>query len=211
VRWSGLTTVAVTGDDEVYDLMVRSGCEGILVGFESINQSSLSGCAKMHNDVAVYKSAMSRFHSDGIRVLGCFVLGFDQDTKATFSETLDFIDESGVDAPRFALLTPFPGTPLFSQLKDEGRILSSDWSRYDTEHVVFEPRNMSAGELRREYCNLWLRAYSIGRIIRRVVRLRANRLVTGAVNMGFRRYARAVDATGAGDEAPFREVPHHAT
>ncbi len=210
VRWSGLTTVAVTGDDEVYDLMVRSGCEGVLVGFESINQSSLSGCAKLHNDVTVYKLAMNRFHSDGIRVLGCFVLGFDQDTKATFSETLDFVDESGVDAPRFALLTPFPGTPLYSKLKNEGRILSNDWSLYDIEHVVFEPRNMSADELRREYCNLWLRAYSIGRIVHRVVGLSANRLVTGAVNMGFRRHARAVDARVSGGEEPFREARHHA-
>jgi radical SAM superfamily enzyme YgiQ (UPF0313 family) len=153
---------------------------------------------------------MVRFHSDGIRVLGCFVLGFDQDTGSTFSETLDFIDETGVDAPRFALLTPFPGTPLFGKLKNEGRILSTDWSLYDTEHVVFEPLNMSADELRQEYCNLWLRAYSPGRIARRVLQIGANRLMAGAINLGFRRHAGAVDKRRRRVRLRTMEIQRHA-
>ena len=61
-----------------------------------------------------------------------------------------------IDLPRYALVTPFPGSRLFSRLKSEGRLLTEDWSRYDSQHVVFQPRHMSPTQLQQIFSDtLW--------------------------------------------------------
>ena len=88
-----------------------------------------------------------RIHDRGIAIMGCFVFGFDQDTLDAFDETVDFVMESRMDLPRYAIAVPFPSTGLFKRLKGGIRILTEDWSLYDGQHVVFEPKNMTPDEL----------------------------------------------------------------
>ena len=77
--------------------------------------------------------------------------------------------DARIDLPRFSILTPFPGTPLFRRLEAEGRILNKDWERYDGQHVVFQPARMSVGELERGTREAWLRSYSFGSMFRRML------------------------------------------
>ena len=80
-------------------------------------------------------------------VFGTFVLGFDEDTSDIFQVMQTQIGKLGIDSVNFALLTPYPGTPLFDRLEKEGRILTKDWSKYTRKNVVFEPKNMTKVEL----------------------------------------------------------------
>ena len=90
-------------------------------------------------------------HERGIGIQGTFVFGFDNHTRDTFAETVDFAIGANIDLPRYAILTPFPGTPLFDRLKREGRILTEDWTLYDGQHVVYQPRQLSANALLRRH------------------------------------------------------------
>jgi hypothetical protein len=121
------------------------------------------------------------------------VFGFDHDTRATFSETLDFVMDANIDLPRFAIMTPFPGTPLFRRLKQEGRILSEDWSLYDGQHVVYEPRQMGPSDLLRGTKWAWRRAYRYRSIAKRLSGARIQVPMAVAANLGYRFYANNLD------------------
>ena len=130
-----------------------------------------------------------RLHQRGIALMGCFVFGFDHDTTDTFAETAEFAIEAHIDLPRFAILTPFPGTPLFDRLKAEGRILTEDWGLYDGQHVVFRPRLMSPQELLRGTERAWKTTYSYRSIARRLWGARLQLPVAIPANLGYRFYA----------------------
>ena len=143
LRWAGLVTTTIAWDEELLDLAARSGCRGLLIGFESLDQKALDETRKSFNMRKDYRLVVDRIHDRGIAIMGCFVFGFDPDTRETFDRTVDFVMESRMDLPRYAIAVPFPATGLFRRLKAENRILTEDWSLYDGQHVVFEPRNMS--------------------------------------------------------------------
>jgi radical SAM superfamily enzyme YgiQ (UPF0313 family) len=133
---------------------------------------------------------LSRLHDAGIAVMGCFVFGFDTDDPDVFERTAAFVHDADVDLPRFAVLTPFPGTPLHTRLKAEGRLLTEDWSLYDGQHVVFEPAQMSADALLRGTERAWLRTYRWRSIAKRLAGSRTQLGLALATNVGYRYYAR---------------------
>jgi radical SAM superfamily enzyme YgiQ (UPF0313 family) len=192
-RWSGAATMDLAGDEDLLDLAVRSGCEGLLVGFESVNASSLEGCGKRTNRVGEYLRRTATLHARGVAVLGCFVLGFDSDDEDVFDRTISFIDEAGIDLPRFSVLTPFPGTPFFDQLKAQGRILTDDWTLYDEHHVVFQPAKMSPEALEAGFQRVWSRAFSPARIVGRAMRSGARAPIALATNVAFSRIPAALE------------------
>ena len=93
----------------------------------------------------------------GIQINGSFVLGFDHDKPDVFEKTIAWIEENKLESGNFQILTPYPGTPLFKQMEEEGRILHKDWSKYDTGHVVFEPKHMTPEELQTGYEQVYQR------------------------------------------------------
>ncbi|MDR3294224.1 MAG: radical SAM protein [Clostridiales Family XIII bacterium] len=190
ITWSGLASIDIAEDDALFSLLPQSGCEGILSGFESLNAADLAQVGKKTNRVDGYRRAVRRFHAAGIPVLGCFVAGFDHDTAQSLYEMIDVIDEIGVDLPRFSVLTPFPGTPLYDAYEKQGRILTKDWDAYDTMHVVFAPRRMDADALQQTFYGIWKKAYETKRILRRIGHTRKNRALKLMANLGFQYYAR---------------------
>ncbi|MGV8906880.1 MAG: B12-binding domain-containing radical SAM protein [Acetobacterium sp.] len=200
IKWSGLSTIDVVHHPKLFDLMVKSGCEGILAGFESINKENLVAVGKSTNKVDDYKYAIRQFHHADIPVLGCFVAGFDSDTRESLMETVDFIDEIGVDLPRFSILTPFPGTKMFEEYDKTGRILSKDWNRYDTMHVVFQPKNMDPQELQRTFYDMWKKSYTLKRIIKRINNTRYEKIIKLGANMGFKYYAHKLSKDGINND-----------
>ena len=83
-------------------------------------------------------------------------------------EILQNISSLNIDFPRFAILTPFPGTPLFYELDSQGRILTKDWSKYDMVHVVFQPKLMSPEELQNEWYRIGSEVYSPTNLVKRL-------------------------------------------
>lgn len=187
IKWGGSATLDLAEDPELLDLADRSGCDGVLVGFESVNESSLRAAGKRTNRVAAYERSVAALHQRGILVLGCFIFGFDHDSESVFADTLAFIDHANVDLPRFSVLTPFPGTRLFDQLKADGRILTEDWSLYDERHSVFEPAQMTPETLEHGMRRAWRDAFSARRITGRVRRAGLRGGLALAYNLGFRR------------------------
>ncbi len=166
-NWYSQIEVNVTRDNELLDLMKKSGCRGVFVGFESLSQDSLNNTGKNFNKSSFYKEAVKKFHERGIGVLGAFVLGFDHDKIDIFNKTLNFLKEARIDALQLTVLTPFPGTPLFKKMDKEKRIFDKNWENYDLSNVVMKPANMTAEELSRDYKRILGEFYSWSRIISR--------------------------------------------
>jgi len=169
--WSSQASIQAARDDEFLELAARSGCKQLFIGLESISQASLDGARKGFNRVADYAPAIERIHSHGIAVQAGIVFGFDHDAPAIFDDTLDFLEQAGVQNATFNILTPFPGTGLYQRLEAEGRILTRDWSKYNGRaDVVFQPKQMSPKELLAGYQHANRRFYSWAGMCRRLSR-----------------------------------------
>jgi len=189
LRWYGLATVLLADDDELLDLARQSGCAGLLMGLESLSTTNLKGNRKGFNSPERYARVVQRLHEHGIALQGCFVFGLDDDHTDVFVKTAEFAVQAKIDLPRFAVVTPFPNTPLFKRLDAEGRILTRNWELYDAQHVVFQPRHMSVEELALGVETAWKHAYSYSSIWRRIRASPAPWTVSVATNLGYRFYA----------------------
>jgi radical SAM superfamily enzyme YgiQ (UPF0313 family) len=194
IRWGGLATTTIAWDGELLDLAARSGCRGLLIGFESLNQESLKEAKKAFNMRHDYHEVVRKIRARGIALMGCFVFGFDHDTLGTFDETVEFVMASHMDLPRYAIAVPFPGTGLFKRLKAEGRITTENWGLYDGQHVVFQPRNMSAEELLQNTRRAWKKTYSYASMWRRLAGSRTQLPIAISANLGYRFYAYHLDS-----------------
>jgi radical SAM superfamily enzyme YgiQ (UPF0313 family) len=190
VQWYGLSTVLLADDLPLLKLAARSGCRGLLLGFESIVPDNLRESSKGFNRPARFKEIVAMLHAHGIAVYGCFVFGMDHDTPDVFLETARFAVDAQIDLPRFAIVTPFPGTALHHRLEREERILTRNWELYDGQHVVFQPARMSVQELQEGTERAWRYAYTMPSIARRLRASPASPWVALAANFGYRHYAR---------------------
>jgi radical SAM superfamily enzyme YgiQ (UPF0313 family) len=178
ITWSGQGEITVGDDPELCDLMARSGCRTLLVGFESLDQANLQAVGKSQMHVEDYARRIEALHRRDILLIGCFILGLDHDTPAVFDQTADYILEH-IDIPQVSVMTPFPGTALYRRLEREGRILHRDWSLYDITHVVFRPARMSPGELEAGYRHVNERVFAWPRMLGRATRAAARALGAG--------------------------------
>jgi radical SAM superfamily enzyme YgiQ (UPF0313 family) len=194
LQWGGLATTTIAWDDELLDLAARSGCRGLLIGFESLNPESLKETKKGFNMRRDYFEVVRKIRDRGIAIMGCFVFGFDHDTLHTFDETFDFIMDSHMDLPRYAIAVPFPGTALYKRLKNQDRITTENWALYDGQHVVFEPRNMTAAALLENTHRVWKKTYSYASISKRLFGSRTQLPIAIPANIGYRFYANHLDS-----------------
>ena len=144
VHWFAETDLSVHENDELLDLMRESGCAEVLIGLESPVESGLAGI-ELKSDwkrkqCPLYKQAVQRIQSHGIRVNGCFVLGLDGHTSEIFDQVYRFAEESELFDVQITLQTPFPGTPLYERLKREDRLLYPEaWERCTLFDVNYRP------------------------------------------------------------------------
>jgi radical SAM superfamily enzyme YgiQ (UPF0313 family) len=189
VQWYGLATVLLAEDLALLELAGRSGCRGLLMGLESISPQNLRQSHKGFNTPDNYARVVERLHQNGIALQGCFVFGLDHDGPEVFRDTAEFAVEARIDLPRFAIVTPFPNTPLYRRLEAEGRILTRDWELYDGQHVVFRPAKLSIEELQSGTEAAWAHAYTLRSIARRIRHSPAPWPVRLGTNLGYRFYA----------------------
>ena len=184
--WSSQVSLRAGQDEAFLEAAARSGCRQLFIGLESLSQASLAGAGKGFNRVRDYRAAIARIHAHGIAVQAGIVFGFDQDPPGIFEETLDFLEDTGVQNATFNILTPYPGTPLFARLEAEGRILTRDWRRYNGRNaVVFRPKLMSGDELLAGYLRANARFYSLASIARRLSRSRVQLGWTLPLNLAY--------------------------
>lgn len=159
IQWSAQVRTDVAKDPELLGLMRKAGCFAVYIGFESINPETLSLYNKSQGLKDIEESIRAvKQHS--INIHGMFVLGSDTDDIETIKNTAKFAKKLNIDSIQFMVLTPLPGTPVFEDLKSEGRLIHTDWSKYDAHHAVFEPKLMTAFELHVETLKAMARFYS---------------------------------------------------
>ncbi|MBD3374324.1 radical SAM protein [candidate division KSB1 bacterium] len=187
-KWGGLCTAEIVRDDEMLELMHASGCIYLLIGLESFSRDNLVRIAKGFNRPAEYQELMTKLHAKNIVVQGCFIFGFDDDTPEIFDQTLDTVNDLKIDIPRYAIYTPYPGTPAFDRLDAENRLLHTKWQYYDTQHVVFQPKQMSAKELDNGFRRIYTRTFSIPSITKRTLGTGKYFPITFMGNLAYKRY-----------------------
>ncbi|MEI8182017.1 MAG: radical SAM protein [Desulfomonile sp.] len=168
INWMCQASINISQEAELLELMRDSGCGAVFIGFESICDENLAMMHKGINQRYKYIEAIRKIQSYGLLVHSSFILGYDFDSQATFDELINFIRESNLLMPLINILTPFPGTKLFKRLEEEGRILHKDWSKYDTQHVVFLPARMSPEDLLQGYRKVVRSVYSFDSILRKL-------------------------------------------
>ena len=169
--WSSQASIHAGRDEAFLEAAARSGCKQVFLGLESISQSSMSEVKKGFNRVDEYSRIIQHIHAHGIAVQAGIVFGFDHDTPQIFKDTLDFLEDAGVQNATFNILTPFPGTPLFQKLEVEGRILTRDWRKYNSRaDVVYRPARMSPEELLAGFRYANARFYSLSSVAKRLIR-----------------------------------------
>jgi radical SAM superfamily enzyme YgiQ (UPF0313 family) len=197
--WSSQVSIQAGQDEEFLELAARSGCKQLFIGLESISQDSMNEIHKPFNRVENYARVIEQIHSHGIAVQAGIVFGFDHDTEKIFGATLDFLEAVGVQNATFNILTPYPGTRLYQRLSTEGRILTSDWRKYNGRaDVVFQPRQMSPATLLAGYRYANQRFYSWSSIARRLARSPVGLWWTLPLNLAYTFAWRAYSPTTRG-------------
>jgi radical SAM superfamily enzyme YgiQ (UPF0313 family) len=169
--WLTQASMDIGEDNSLLDLMQASGCIGIFFGIESFGAESLRDAHKPQNKIATYRKRIRNLHERGICVMAGFIAGFDGDTPEAITAMAKQLYDAGVDVPFLSVLTPYPGTPAYAKLVEEGRILSGrGWDFYNGYNVAFRPRHMSPERLLEAHRALWREAFSLKYSLRRVVR-----------------------------------------
>jgi len=186
LKWLSHAPIDFASDPELMRAAGESGCLGMFVGFESLNQESLAAMGKVTNRAQSFMANAQAFRDNGIGILGSFVLGYDGETPEIFPKLLRFCEDARLEAAIFPLLTPYPGTAVRRRLEAEGRIIPSSWSDYDMEHINFQPKGMTIAQLQEGYDWLNRSFYSFPSMYRRLFKLHRSVQVFGPMNLGFR-------------------------
>lgn len=186
-RWAAQVTLERCEDEELLKLARDSGCIYLFVGLESFSEMSLVSANKTINNVNRYRETINLIHKNRISIQAGIIFGFDTDTKDVFKMTLEKCNSLGIDGVTVSILTPLPKTPLYDQLKDEGRLISTDWTYFNGKtRVAFKPKNMTQQELFGGY--MWFRKefYSMKSIIKRLSISKTNIVHNLIVNLGYK-------------------------
>jgi radical SAM superfamily enzyme YgiQ (UPF0313 family) len=190
LKWVGQASTAIAKEDELLDLCRKSGCMGLLIGFETLSREKLAGVRKGFNDPGGYGDVIRKVHDYGIGVSGAFVFGLDGDDEGVFDRTYDFVQKAKLESPYFSILTPYPGTRLFATLDAAGRIIDRDWANYNTNSVVYRPIGMTPDQLFDGYYRLQNAVHTVPAIVQRFWGSTSRKNFWIPMNYGFRRSIR---------------------
>lgn len=165
--WVGQASVQVANDPELMKLAYKSGCRALLIGFESMSDSGLNHYRKTLKSIDENVLAVKKLQENGIMTMASLIFGLDSDTQEVFDVAHDFLTRSKAAFFQACVMTPYPGTPVFSKLKDEGRILTDDWTRFDASKVIIRPEILSPDELLEGYNKMKYHFYSNKSIMQR--------------------------------------------
>jgi radical SAM superfamily enzyme YgiQ (UPF0313 family) len=157
--WQAAGTVKSVLEPGLLERAAAVGLRSLFVGFETINDANLAEHRKTQNIGRDYAAAVNRLHDCGVMVNASFVFGLDQDGPDVFDRTVQWAINQGVETATFHIMTPYPSTGLWHKLDREGRILHRDWDLYDTRHVVYHPRGMTAEQLEAGYWRAYRNFY----------------------------------------------------
>lgn len=178
IKWFTQGSINIADDLELLKLMKKSGCLGLLIGFESLNKDNLLLMNKPWvNSGNKLTEALAKIRNFGLVVYGAFIIGYDEDDLSTFEKTVEFAIKQKFFLAAFNYLVPFPGTALYSKLENEGRLLFKKWwlePNYKFGDIAFQPKKISPQELREGCIKTRAKFYNTSSIIKRALDFNTN-------------------------------------
>lgn len=195
VHWVGQAPISVAEDEVILKKMSKTRCLGLLTKMDNLFEQGTADRSNSANRAAEYLASVDKLHSYGIGVKADFMVGFDSDDASIFHKMASFIQKSKLDGVGLSLMTPFPGTPFFKEMEEQGRLLHRDWEKYDTAHIVFQPAGMTPQELHQGFIWLYKRVLSYRSIAMRLLRARIRPGLFIPVNMAMRHHMKQMVKT----------------
>jgi radical SAM superfamily enzyme YgiQ (UPF0313 family) len=178
IQWVGQGTLNMARDEQLLELMAKSGCLGVLIGFESLRNDTLLQMDKSINvRMGDYKKLIDTLHRYGIALYGTFIFGYDTESAEDAMRTAEAAIDFGLFIAAFNHLIPFPGTPLYKQFEESGRLTDEAWWLSPTFRfgdIPFNPAQVTAKELHAECIRARKRFYSIPAILKRSRNVKGN-------------------------------------
>ena len=188
IRWVGQSSISFARNIEIMELAKKSGCRGLFIGLESVLETNTNKYKKLKS-LEDTQQSIKKILKMGILIQASVIFGFDEDTHETFGETIKFLVKNRISLASINALTPYPGTRVFENFKETGRLLHEKWEYYDHHTVVFQPKNMTPLELQIGK----IKAKSdFSKILSIAVRILGNLRMPAfylAVNLGYRKLA----------------------
>ncbi len=185
IKWVGQASVSLlVRDGAMMKLAAESGCKALFFGIESVSEEQLKSMHKAIKDIEHLEMALKKIKKMGILIHASMVFGFDSDKKEIFKDTVRFLIKNKVSTVSFNILTPYPGTKIYEELKKENRLTTTNWRYYDHNTVVFKPKNMTPYELQIGKFNARKKFYKRWSVLKRLSGNLYNPLIYFATNYG---------------------------
>jgi len=169
-KWFGQASLSGLKAIENVELLAKSGCTSLFIGFESLSKENLVTSKKFQNDPSEYREIIDTLHRYGIAICGSFVFGFDEDDPSVFEETVSFSIQAKLFSAIFMILTPYPETSFYHRVKNEGRLAQDQWwllKNPEDSAPHFLPKKMTGQALREGWKKAWKEFYSFPSIWKR--------------------------------------------
>lgn len=193
LKWNAAVTSNIVDMPDLLDEMKESGCQSLFIGFESINSKSIESVHKIQNSVSRYEKLVDEIHKRGIMINASFVFGLDEDDAEIFKSTLEWIVKNKIETVTSHIMTPYPGTKLYTSLLKENRIVDHNLSNYNTSHVVYKPKNMTAEELYDGYLWIYKEVYRLKNIMKRLPKSKKQWIPFLAFNLLYRKFGKLTE------------------
>lgn len=196
MHWASQCSLQLARNPRLLALVAKSGCTMMSFGLESISQEGVNSLGKAWVKVGEHEKLLRRIADAGIMASSEMMVGTDADTEETVQRTYEFVQRARIPIPRFYILTPFPGSALYEELRLAGRLVTEDYHRYSGSEAVHRPAKMAAEALTEAYWWLNQKVFSLGSILRRtlfhprVLRHPLQQLFAFVVNLHYRKYVR---------------------
>ena len=168
VEWASQCDILISQNDKLLAAMKASGCIGLILGLESPKAGTLRAAGKRYVDADEYVDRIRKIQSYGISIWGSFIFGFDEDSWSDCMNAVRFAQKARLCMSCYPILTPYPGTAIYEQYRDEGRLITEQWEKYNGSTVVYRPKKMTANELRHAQMAAFHEFYLLSSALRRL-------------------------------------------
>ena len=149
IKWASQCDILISNNEKLLAAMRASGCQGLILGLESPNRDTLTEARKRYVEAGSYLGRIKTIQRHSISLWGSFIFGFDNDDWRSCRAAVRFAQRAGLVMSCYPILTPYPGTAIFDEYRRQGRLLTTDWDKYNGATVVFEPKRMTREQLSR--------------------------------------------------------------
>lgn len=186
IHWVGQASISFIKNRELLRLAADSGCRGLFIGLETVSEQKMKRMSKSMKSQKETLAAISEIMSHGIIFHASIVFGFDDDEKSVFDETLEFFYKSKIPSATFNILTPYPGTEIYKNFKEQNRLITEDWQYYDHCTPTYIPKNMTVNELYSGYQYVKENFFSLKSTIQRFPANWRNPVIYTIANVGLK-------------------------